>query len=234
MNPIGRPAAVGMPPVNAHRSTGPAFRAIISERQDAGAGHRPNSWPLGEKQLGEQLEVRNKPRGRESIRLASALAAALWFGTCLTPAAFSADASNQMCPQESPLGGWVRMQHLAQTRWGDGGCNQVTNVFMTFDLVFDGPSFEWLVARLPPQMPPQVRQKVVNDMLAARIGLRRKATKLKYKIWTTGCHPVGGPGFTCSGRHGGRRVDARRGDPDRLQRDRRQPSGKRGRPSLWF
>ena len=141
----------------------------------------------------------SEPRRHVSLRLTSALAAALWLETCLTPAALGADPSDQICPQQSPLGGWVRMQHLAQTRDGDGGCDQVTNVFMTFDLVFDGPSFEWLVARLPPQIPPRVRQKMVTDMLAARVGLQRKATKLTYKIWTSGCHPVGGPDFTCSG-----------------------------------
>jgi hypothetical protein len=109
--------------------------------------------------------VRNEPRHHVSFRLTSALAAALFLGTCLTPAALGADSSDQTCPDKSPLGGWVRMQHRAQRRLGDGGCNQVTNVFMTFDLVFDGPSFEQLVAHLPPKWPPELRQKVVNDML---------------------------------------------------------------------
>ena len=130
------------------------------------------------------------------IPLMRALVAALWLGTGLAQAALAAD--QEMCPKDSPLGGWVRMQHLAQKRLGDGGCDQVTNVFMTFDLVPDGPSLEQLTAHLPPQLPPQVRQQLVNGMLAARAGLGRKATKLKYKIWTDGCHDIGGDHFTCS------------------------------------
>ena len=147
----------------------------------------------------QESAVGREPRRHVTFRWTSALAAALLLGTCLTPAALSVDTSSQMCPHDSPLGGWVHMQHLTQRRDGvDSGCDQVTNVFMTFDLVFDGPSFEQMVAHLPPQMPPQMRQKVVNDMLAARVGLLRKATKLKYRLWTTGCHPVGDSRYICS------------------------------------
>ena len=51
--------------------------------------------------------MRSGPRRRQPTR---ALAAALCAAVSLAPAAAGADATQ--CPVDSPLGGWVRMQHL--------------------------------------------------------------------------------------------------------------------------
>jgi hypothetical protein len=137
-----------------------------------------------------------------------ALAAALWLGTALAPAARGADPSSQMCPDESPLGGWIRMQHREQDRRTDqDGCDQVTNVFMTFDLVPSGPSIEVLraqqaaaearMAKARP-LPPQFHEQMWNLRLAARVGQERDATKLKYWMWSDGCHDIGGSHYTCN------------------------------------
>jgi hypothetical protein len=69
--------------------------------------------------------------GHSAPTLSIRVLAALWLGICLAPAALGADSSNQKSPDESQLGGWIRMQHLEQVRRGDhDGCNQVVNIFM--------------------------------------------------------------------------------------------------------
>jgi hypothetical protein len=145
------------------------------------------------------VRARNGSGQPAATPLMRALAAALWLGTCLAPAALAADSSNQKCPDESPLGGWVRMQHVEHTLgWPVNGCEQVINVFLTFDLVNSGPSVEWLTAHLPPQLPPQVRQQQLNAILMWQSFPGGKATKIKYRMWSDWCHDVGGKDWTCN------------------------------------
>jgi len=133
-----------------------------------------------------------------------ALMAALFAVTWLASAATGADSSDQMCADESPFGGWIRMQHLEQVRRGDqDGCDQVVNVFMTFDLVPSGLDMAGLkaaqaadVARWP-KLSPQAREQMWNARLASQVSVERDATKLKYKVWSDGCHDIGGSQQTC-------------------------------------
>lgn len=51
---------------------------------------------------------------------------------------------------------------------------------------------------MPPQLPPQVRQQMLNGIVAAQAAGGRNATKLKYWMWSDGCHDIGGHDFSCS------------------------------------
>lgn len=137
--------------------------------------------------------MRSGPRRRQPTR---ALAAALCAAVSLAPAAAGADATQ--CPVDSPLGGWVRVQHFEhQQPLPANGCEEVVNVYLTFDLVPDGPSIEWYMAHLSPQLPPQIRQQMLTVTLARQAFGGRAATKIKYWMWSDGCHDIGGKDFTC-------------------------------------
>jgi hypothetical protein len=100
------------------------------------------------------------------------------------------------------------MQHLEQVRRTEhDGCDQVTNVFMSFDLVPGGLDMEGLKAAQAEEdarlatgrpLPPQVREQAWNFRLATLAFGGRDATKLKYQIWTDGCHDIGGSLETCN------------------------------------
>jgi len=100
------------------------------------------------------------------------------------------------------------MQHLEQVRMNDqDGCDQVANVFMTFDLVPVGPDLEALKALQATEdarlakgrpLPPQVREQAWNTRLAWLAAGGRGATHLKYKVWSDGCHDIGGVRITCN------------------------------------
>jgi hypothetical protein len=129
-----------------------------------------------------------------------ALMAALCAVTCLASAATGADSSNSSCPDGSPLGGWVRLQRHEQLRpFAPSGCDLVVNSFMTFDLVPNGPNIEQSkadVARVP-NMSPQAREQALNSRLAWLAAGERSATKLKYQVWSDGCHDIGAGFYTC-------------------------------------
>jgi hypothetical protein len=162
------------------------------EKANAAVGGDSGFWALA-----EEPEVRDEPRRHVSFRLASAVAAALWLGTGLAQAAVAAD--SEICSKESPLGGWVRTQILEQKReTGQNGCDQVTNAFMTFDLVASGPSIEWLMAHAGSNVSPAMREQMLSAMLRLHPFGGRHATKLRYKIWSDGCHDIGGDKYTCS------------------------------------
>ncbi len=156
--------------------------------------------------LAEETGVRSEPRRCRSFRLTGALAAALGAGTCLAPPALGADSSSAMCPDDSPLGGWVRLQRREQVRQtGHDGCDLAVNSFMSFDLVPIGPGIEQIkaqqaaeVARLP-NLSPQAREQMLNARLAWLAAGGRAATKLRYKMWSDGCRDIGGAEFTCNG-----------------------------------
>jgi hypothetical protein len=155
--------------------------------------------------LRKVVRARNGSGRPMPILLTRALAAALWLGAGLAPAAMGADSPSQICPDDSPLGGWIRAQHLDHVRRTEhDGCDQETNVFVSFDLVSAGPDMAVLkaaqaadVARLP-NLSSQAREKMWSARLAAQGGVGRYATKLKYRIWTDGCHDIGGDLYTCN------------------------------------
>lgn len=134
-----------------------------------------------------------------------ALMAAFCAVTCLASAATGADSSNSSCPNDRPLGGWVRLQRREQMRpFAPSGCDLVVNSFMTFDLVPNGPNIEQIkaliaafVARVP-NMTPQAREQALNSKLAWLAAGGRSATKLKYQVWSDGCHDIGGGFETCN------------------------------------
>jgi hypothetical protein len=150
--------------------------------------------------LCRSVRARNGSGRLAPILLTRAMAAALWLGTGLAPAAMGADSPSQICPDDSPLGGWVRMQRREQQRLPIGGCDLVVNSFMTFDLVPNGPNIEQSkadVARVP-NMSPQAREQALNNRLAGLAAGGRSATKLKYQVWTDGCHDIGAGFDTCN------------------------------------
>jgi hypothetical protein len=149
--------------------------------------------------------------GHSAPTLSTRVLAALWLGICLAPAALGADSSNQKSPDESQLGGWIRMQHLEQVRRGDhDGCNQVVNIFMTFDLVPNGLDLEGLKTQLAAEaarmeksnVPPLTLEKIQKLSWSTRLAWLaaggRSATKLRYVMQTDGCHDIGGSAYTCN------------------------------------
>jgi hypothetical protein len=140
------------------------------------------------------------------IRSGRKLAVALWLGACLTSAVLGADSTDLSCPDNSPLGGWIRMREVDQVRQPPGGCNQVVNIYMAFDLVPIGLGVDAQTAQQMEQaqqavyakLPPQLREQMQNQRLALLSTGGRSATKLKYKMWSDGCHDIGGAGLTCS------------------------------------
>ena len=172
--------------------------------EELSTGFRGEFMATGNPILKERA-VGPEPRRHVTLRWTSALAATLLLGTCLTPAASSADTSSQLCPNKSPLGGWVRLQRSEQIRRGaQDGCNLVVHSFMTFDLVPNGPNIEQIMAEQAafvaqwPKLSPQARQQALNGRLARLATGGRSATKLKYKVWSSGCHDIGGDRFTCN------------------------------------
>jgi len=146
------------------------------------------------------VRARNRSGQPAPILLMRALAAALRLGTGLAPPALGADPQSQSCPDDSPLGGWVRLQRHEHKRFGPSGCDLVVNSFMTFDLVPNGPNVEQIkadVARVP-NMTPQLREQVLNRKLAWLAAGGRSATKLKYQVWSDGCHDIGAGYYTCN------------------------------------
>ena len=105
--------------------------------------------------------------------------------THLAAAATGADSSGLSCPDGSPLGGWIRMREVDQVRRPPAGCDQVVNIYMTFDLVSLAASDPTLA-----KLPPQLREQMLNTWPAWIAG--RSATKLKYYMWSDGCHDIGG------------------------------------------
>ncbi len=128
------------------------------------------------------------------VRWTRKLAAALWLGTCLTSAVLGADSSDLSCPTDSPLGGWIRMREVDHVRGSLGGCDQVVNIYMTFDLVNLGSLAAGMKASDPmlAKLPPQIREQMLNTRLSLIAAAGRSATKLKYKMWSDGCHDIGG------------------------------------------
>jgi len=143
--------------------------------------------------------------GHRRRRLTSALAAILCTALSLSPAARGAEATQ--CPEDSPLGGWIRYQTTYHyDPWGSAqseagvttGCDIEQKQNLRFEMLQDGPHYTRasIDAMLPPALKGSARETMVQQMLSAagKAALvdPYHVSRLHYDISTQGCIKVPG------------------------------------------
>jgi hypothetical protein len=109
----------------------------------------------------------------------------------LVPAAGAADAVP--CPDDNPLGAWMRYQTTYHFRPYDEGCDIEATEFLNLDMVQDGPRFTRaaIEATLPPSLNGPARGAIVQQMLnqAGKHALLDgyHVSRLRYQLRRSAC-----------------------------------------------
>ena len=134
-------------------------------------------------------------------QLTRTLATVLWLGNWLGSAALGADATQ--CPEDNPLGGWIRYQstyHLQPESEGEGGtgCDSEYTQYLRLDMLQKGPhlTHATIDAMLSPLLKGSARETTIQQMLNAwgKHALLDPyyVSRIHYQIWTDGCIKVPG------------------------------------------
>ena len=144
-------------------STDIAFRAIIP-------GSCQTAAPCGSGCLVAGLEQTEMRSGHCRKRLTRVLAAALCTAVALAPAARGADATQ--CPEDNPLGGWIRYQSTYHFQpigegYGGTGCDSEYTQYLRLDMLqMDAHITRATIeATLPPSLKGSARETILQQML---------------------------------------------------------------------
>ena len=131
------------------------------------------------------------------------LAAALCTAVALAPAARGADATQ--CPEDNPLGGWIRYQSTYHFQpigegYGGTGCDSEYTQYLRLDMLqMDAHITRATIeATLPPSLKGSARETILQQMLNSwgkhTLLDPYHVSRIHYQIWTDGC--IKAPGGT--------------------------------------